>query len=65
MSVPALRASSILSDFIFSTMAATNLSWIPSVTMTRLEAEQRWPVEKKPLSTAQITATPGWRRPAR
>jgi hypothetical protein len=34
--------------FSFSVRAATNVSWMPSVTMTRDDAVQRWPVEKKP-----------------
>src|SRR3989344_3589464 len=57
MSVPALRASSTFKVFIFSTMAATKRSWMPSVTIKRLLAVQRWPVEKKPLLMAAPTAT--------
>ncbi len=39
-----------------SVMAPTNLSWIPSVTMRRDEAVQRWPVEKKAPLTRASTA---------
>ena len=36
-----------------SVSAATNRSWMPSVTIRRDEAVQRWPVEKKaPLTAA-------------
>ena len=49
MSVPFLRASSTFSAFIFSAIAAMKRSWMPSVTIRREEAVQRWPVEKKPL----------------
>lgn len=38
----------VLSDLSVSVSAATNLSWMPSVTTRRDEAVQRWPVEKKP-----------------
>ena len=43
--------------FIRSGMAATNRSWMPSVTIRREEAVQRWPVEKKAPLTAHSTAT--------
>ncbi len=45
MSVPALRASSTFRVFIFSIIAATKAVVDPSVTITRLLAVQRWPVE--------------------
>jgi hypothetical protein len=56
MSTPLARASPMVSFFIASTVAATNRSWMPSVTMIRDDAVQRWPVEKKPPCTAQFTA---------
>ena len=39
-----------------STIAATNLSWMPLVTISRDEAVQRWPVEKNAPLTADSTA---------
>ncbi|MCY1532566.1 hypothetical protein D9M68_678490 [compost metagenome] len=55
--VPAFSASSIVSPFIRSPIAATKRSWMPSVTMRRDDAVQRWPVEKKAELTAASTAT--------
>src|SRR6185295_13251207 len=56
ISVPALSASSITRAFIRSTTAATNRSWIPSVTTSRLDAVHRWPAWKKAPFTATETA---------
>ena len=39
-----------------SVIAATKRSWMPSVTIRREEAVQRWPVEKKAPLTAHSTA---------
>ena len=39
-----------------STSAPTKRSWMPSVTMRREEAVQRWPVEKKAPLAAHSTA---------
>ncbi len=39
-----------------SASASTKRSWIPSVTISRDEAVQRWPVEKKAPLTAHSTA---------
>ena len=35
----------LLPERIRSAIASTNLSWMPAVTIRRLEAVQRWPVE--------------------
>ncbi|MNL44230.1 hypothetical protein D3C87_1667910 [compost metagenome] len=45
ISVPDFSAWPTLIDFMRSAMASTNLSWIPAVTIKRLDAVQRWPVE--------------------
>ena len=37
-----------------SVIAATNLSWMPSVTIRREDAVQRWPVEKNAPLTAHV-----------
>ena len=47
----------MVSVFSFSVSAATKRSWMPSVTISREEAVQRWPVEKKPELAAASTAT--------
>ena len=49
MSVPSFSASSTLSVAIRALSASTNLGWMPLVTISRLDAVQRWPVEKKAL----------------
>ncbi len=50
-------ASSTTRPLSRSVTAATNLSWMPSVTTMRDDAVQRWPVEKKAPLTATSTAT--------
>ena len=47
MSVPAFAGIIHLQGLHLSIIAATKRSWMPSVTITRLLAVQRWPVEKK------------------
>ena len=56
MSVPSLSASSTFSAPIFAVSAATKRSWIPCCTTNRLDAVQRWPVEKNALCSATFTA---------
>ena len=56
MLVDGSRASPTFRPFSFSARASTNLSWIASCTIRRLEAVQRWPVAKKLPSRATATA---------
>ena len=56
MSVPSFSASSTFSVFIFAVKAETNFSCIPCVTMSRLDAVQRCPVEKNALCSETFTA---------
>src|SRR4030095_11198241 len=58
MSVPSRRASSTFKALSRSTIEATKRSWMPWVTMKRLEAGQRWPVEKYAPWVAQLTPPP-------
>ena len=58
MTVDSARASPTVSPVIRSLSLATNSSWTSAVTMRRLEAVQRWPVEKKaPLIAASAAAS--------
>ena len=56
ISVPAFNASSTTSVFMRAMTASTKRSWIPSVTISRLDAVQRWPDWKKAPLTATDTA---------
>ena len=56
ISVPALSASSTTNFLRRSTTAWTNRSWMPSVTMIRLDAVHRWPDWKYAPFTATDTA---------
>ena len=56
--MPSFSGSSTFSPFSRSATAATKRSWMPSVTISRDEAVQRWPVEKNAPLTAHSTATP-------
>ncbi len=56
MSVPGRQRVVDFELASFSATAATNVSWIPLVTISRDEAVQRWPVEKNAPCTARFTA---------